>query len=290
MEIAIDHRTPPSAPAPRGAGSRSSRGSRSREEALHGVLAELGQRVGPITLARERALPVMAPFDQLLPEGLVRGRTMSCQGPAARSTAFGLVHPALAEGAWMAIVDVPTFGTDSAAEFGVPLERVVRIDTGADHTGRDPVTGSNWIEVMSAAVDGFDLVLTRVPAVLRADHRPAAIRTLRSRVQQRGAVVLVLGSTGVLGEDIELTTRQTVWDGLDDGAGHLRRRVVDVHATGRRLPGRRSCSIEMTGDGTRVVLERFADRPASDDRDPQAELLAEMADAIDDLDGRRLAG
>jgi hypothetical protein len=163
-----------------------------------------------------------------------------------------------------------------------------RIDTGIDRPGHDVVAESSWIDVMGAAVDGFDVVLTRVPAALHTDRRPPAVRKLRSRLQQRGAVVVVLGPAGALGGDIELSTRQTAWVGLGDGGGHLRRRVVDVHATGRRFPGRRSCSIQMTGEGTRVGLTRFT---VPDDRDRHAEQLVEMADAIETDDvGRRLAG
>ena len=107
---------------------------------------------------------------------------------------------------------------------------------------------------MGAAVDGFDLVLTRVPAALRHDRRPAAVRKLGSRLQQKGAVVVTLGAPGALGGDIELTTQRTVWAGLGDGTGHLHRRVIDVEAAGRRMPGRRSCSIELVGEGARLGL------------------------------------
>lgn len=277
MEIAVDHRRPspslaPAAPAPR---------SRTERSALQDVLAELGERVKPISLAREQTLALADPFDQLLPEGLVRGRVVSCQGNAARSVAFGLVRAALADGAWMAVVDVSTFGTDSAAEFGVPLERVVRIETDVRSSGR-------WIDVMAAAVDGFDLVLTRVPPELH-DRRPAAVRTLLSRLRRTGAVIVTLGASGALGADVELMTQRTIWSGLGDGSGHLDRRIVHVQAGGRRIAARRSCAIEMSGVGTRVSVGAVADR------DPQAELLAEMADAVqvhdlDDVGDRRLVG
>ncbi len=231
-------------------------------------------------------MPVAHPFDRLLPDGLMRGQVVSCRGSGARSVAFGLVSTALAEGAWMAVIDVPTFGTDAAAELGVPLERVVRVETNAVGS-----SGSGWVDVMGAAVDGFDLVLTRVPAELH-DRRPAAVRKLNSRVRQKGAVVVTLGTAGALGGDIELTTQRTSWAGLEDGAGHLERRVVEVQASGRRIPERRSCAIEMVGAGTRVALG------VATERDPQAELLAEMtattekADGVvvTDLNDRRLAG
>lgn len=288
MEIAVDHRTQQLAPPP----SRRSALGPARDEALRDVLAELGERVKPVALARERTLPVAAPFDRLLPDGLVRGQVVSSQGAAARSVAFGLVRDALAEGGWMAVVDVSTLGTDAAAEFGVPLERVVRIETGVDD---DSGTDLDWVDVMGAAIDGFDVVLTRVPAGLRSGHRPAVVRKLGSRLQQKGAVVVTLGAAGSLGADIELTTRRTVWGGLGEGAGHLRRRVIDVEATGRRVSGRRDCSIELTGQGTQVACAQLGDR------DPQAELLAEMTEVAEvptaetpepvvDLNDRRLAG
>ena len=222
-------------------------------------------------------MPVTEPFDQLLPDGLVRGQVVSCRGAAARSMAFGLMREALIAGGWMAVVDVPTFGTDAAAEFGVPLERVVRIETGVDGQSG---TERNWIDVMGAAVDGFDLVLTRVPATLRHDRRPAAVRKLGSRLQQKGAVVVTLGAPGALGGDIELTTQRTVWAGLGDGTGHLHRRVIDVEAAGRRMPGRRSCSIELIGEGARLGLGSVITDDVQVSRDPQAEILAEMTGSV----------
>ncbi len=289
MEIAVDHRMPLQAAAP----VRTRREPPRRDDALRDVLAELGERVKPVALARERTLPVAAPFDQLLPDGLVRGQVVACRGAAGRSLAFGLVRDALAEGAWMAVVDVSTFGTDAAAELGVPLERVVRIDTGVDQASG---TDQDWIDVMGAVVDGFDLVLTRVPAGLRDDRRPAAVRKLGSRLQHKGAVVVTLGDPGALGGDIELATQRTVWAGLGDGTGHLRQRLIDVEASGRRLPGRRSCSIELVGEGAQLRFGPAPDRDASASRDPQAELLAEMTGVADDattvidLNDRPLAG
>jgi hypothetical protein len=202
--------------------------------------------------------------------------------------AFGLVRDALVEGGWMAVIDVPTLGTDAVAEFGVPLERVVRVDTGVNESSG---TDLDWIDVMGAAVDGFDLILTRVPAGLRGKRRPPAVRKLGSRLQQKGAVVIALGAPGALGADIELATQRTVWAGLGDGAGHLRRRVVDVDVTGRRTPSHRSCSIELIGEGTRVKFAPRIEIGPQADRDPQAELLAEMADAVivTDLNGEPLA-
>ncbi|MFK8026127.1 MAG: hypothetical protein AB8G26_19390 [Ilumatobacter sp.] len=269
MELAVDHRTPRRSAPP------------ARRAALDELLTELGDRVKPVALARERTMPVAEPFRVLLPEdGLVRGRVMSCHGAAAMSLASGLVRDALVAGAWMAVVDVASFGADAAAEVGVPLERVVRVESGVD-----TASAAAWVDVMAAAVDGFDVVLTSVPAALRGDRRPAMVRTLAKRVQQQGAVVVVVGEAGALGVDVELHTESNVWTGLGDGAGRLRRRRIDVASSGRRLPGGRSGAIVWEGAGPGVELTPAA--TIVDDRDPQAELLAEMIDVVD-LNDREL--
>jgi len=198
-------------------------------------LAALTDRVAPISLARERTLPVSEPFTELFVEGgLVRGRTISCQGPAATSAALALIAPAIAAGAWLAVVDLPTIGLDAASELGVPLERIVAIDTGADAHGT-----SKWVDVVAAAADGFDVLLVRVPDDLQA----GAVRKLVMRLRQREVVTVVLGDPGMLDCDGMLSTQAPHWSGLGDGHGHMRARQVVVAATGRRLPGQRQCRL-----------------------------------------------
>lgn len=276
MELAVDHRTPSLSAAP----SRAAAGRRDglqRSDALLDVLSELGERIRPVTLARERTLPVAAPFDQLLPdEGLVRGRVVSCRGLADTSLAFGLIREALVAGAWAAVIDVATFGADAASEFGIPLERIVRVESGAAEAERSAGVGSvaSWIDVMGAAVDGFDVVVTRVPAELRGDRRPPAVRKLATRVQQKGAVVVVLGEAAALRSDLVFSTQRTEWGGVSSGAGHLRSRIIDVVAGGRRLPVSRTVSLFVDAVSGRVDCSLAAER------DPQAELLAEMANSL----------
>ena len=290
MEFAVDHRTPSLSSPPSRTGDRW-RTEAQRADALRDVLAELGERVKPITLARERTLPVAAPFDQLLPdEGLVRGRVLSCRGVAETSLAFGVIAEALKQGAWAAVVDVATFGADAASEFGIPLERVVRVDSGGVGEGGVGELAA-WSDVMGAAVDGFDVVVTKVPAELRG----AAVRKLATRIQQKGSVVVVLGESGALGSDLVFSTDHTNWSGISSGAGHLRSRVITVAAGGRRLPtartvpllidaasGRVACSVSSAsavGVGTDLVVDIAEHLEVG--RDPQAELLAEMADSLD---------
>ncbi len=319
MELAVDHPT------------ASRVGSDPTRHALHDVLEQLGERIKPISMAGERTLPVLAAFDGVFPEkGLVRGRVVSCRGGAAASIASALVRDAVVEGAWLAVVDVDTFGADAAAEFGIPLERVVRIETGripSESIGESDVASESdfesdgeadgatseldWVDVMGAAVDGFDVVVTRVPRDLRGERRPAAVRKLATRIQQRGAVVVTLGSSGALGCDTELTTSRSVWSGLGDGVGLLRRRRIDIDVGGRRLPGERTCSLTLAGSAGRVEIS--ASEPATEidvesatdvevdveERDRHAEMLREMADGLGpdtgvgseaELDRRPLAG
>lgn len=198
-------------------------------------LAALSERVAPVALARERTMPVGDELSGLFAEGgLVRGRTIACQGRAATSTALALVASAITAGAWMAVVDLPTIGLDAASELGVPLERIVAIDTGGD--------ASRWIDVLAAAADGFDILLVRVPAELAA----GAVRKLAVRLRQRDVVTVVLGDPGSMACDGVLHAEAPQWRGLGDGHGHLRERSVTVQATGRRLPGQRRCQLAIS--------------------------------------------
>lgn len=192
------------------------------------ALSALVERVAPITLAREQTLPLPEMLADVFPEGgLVRGRSLWCNGPSATSLALTVVAPAIAAGGWLALIDLPTIGLDAASEYGVPLERIVRVDTAPARTDR-------WADVVAAAADGFDVLLTRVPS----DVSPSTLRKVMNRVQQRGAVVVVLGDPGQLTCDAELHVDEAVWGGVAAGSGHLDRRWVTVRSAGRRMPGR----------------------------------------------------
>ena len=210
------------------------------DRAVPSELAALAERVAPVAMARERTLPVAGEFVELFAErGLVRGRSFACSGPAATSLALALAAPAVAAGSWLATIDVPTIGLDAASEFGVVLERVVAVRTGDlpdQQTAR-------WPEVVAAAADGFDLLITRVPVGVS----PAAVRKVATRLRQRDVVMLVLGDPGVLSCDGVLDASTIAWEGLGDGHGHLQHRQLVVEASGRRLHGRRRCRLVLPG-------------------------------------------
>jgi hypothetical protein len=197
---------------------------------------ELRAAVQPVVLARARALPVHPALAGLLPNGgLVRGRTVSCRGNGAVSLALALVAEAAAAGAWLAAVDVPELGVEAATGLGVPLERLVRVDSGG--------TAAAWADLVKVALDGFELVLTRPPA----DAGEALVRRVQSQLQARGAVLVTLGERPA---DVVLTAGEPEWEGIGAGHGHLRARRLDVEAAGRRVPQSRHARLWLpTGGG-----------------------------------------
>ncbi len=179
---------------------------------------DLAAAVAPTTLARQRTLPVADPLQPLLPEGaLARGRTVSCRGVAATSLAVALAAEATIAGAWLAVVDVPWLGVEAVAELGVPLERLVRVDPG-ETTGS---FGGAWADLVAAVLDGFELVVTRVPRRVSAGHAAAGAD------QGAGAesVLIAVGEPGPL--DPRHRPR-----GVDAGVGGRRRRAGATYEAG----------------------------------------------------------
>lgn len=180
--------------------------------------------------ASDRHLPVVEVLAPVVP-GLVPGRVIACRGPAATSLALSLVAGASAAGSWLAIVGVPTVGLAAAAELGVALERVVRVDA-------DLSRPAEWAERVAAAVDGVDLVITRLPPSERF------VRAVRQRVQQRGAVLVTVGDPDPRADRHDMVLDADVrWEGLGLGHGHLRRRHLVARVSGRRAPRPRAVEL-----------------------------------------------
>ena len=215
--------------------------------ALNEVLTALGDRVAPVSMALERTLPTPADCADLFAEGgLVRGRTLSSTGPAATTVMLRLVAAAVEEGGWMAVIDVPTLGLDAASELGIALERIVAIDTRRTGSDTGDIDAGVWADVVAAAADGFEVLVTRVPG----DVRPSTLRKVVTRLQQRGVVMMVVGDPGPLSCDGVIDTGHQVWGGVGAGWGRLEHRVVEVTATGRRLPGQRCRTMEFPVSGS----------------------------------------
>jgi hypothetical protein len=203
-------------------------------------LSPLVTRVGPVAFARERVMPISAALEPLLPEaGLVRGSIVGCQGDTSMSVALAVVAEASAAGSWLAVVGLPALGLRAASEVGVALERLVMV---AQPDGLDE---SSWANVVSALIDGFDLILLRSTPRLRA----GTARRLQARVQARGAVLVVVGDPGQFGCDVTISTLAAEWEGLGHGSGRLLRRRVTLATSGRRIPRQRRVDVWLPGHG-----------------------------------------
>lgn len=186
-------------------------------------VAELAEKVRPVSLTGQRLLPVVEPLRPLLPaEGLPRGSTTTTSGSA--SLALALVAEASAAGSWVAAVGWPSLGVVAAAEAGVALERFVLVAP-----GDRPAT------VVAALLDGFDVVLLGPSA--RVGQRDA--RRLVSRTREREAVLVVADrSRWAESPDVRFTVVRSEWEGVGRGHGHLRARRAEVVSQGRRTGGR----------------------------------------------------
>ncbi|WP_086842544.1 hypothetical protein [Amycolatopsis kentuckyensis] len=170
----------------------------------------------------EPTLTVLPELAGLLPGGgLRRGSTVSVRG--ATSLVLALLAEATRNGSWAAVTGLPELGLAAAAELGVDLERLALV----------PDPGAELVAVLSALVDGFDLVvLGRAVPV-----QPQTARRLAGRVRNRGTVLLTAGAWP--GADVELKVSGRRWHGLtQDGHGHLRARKVLATSTGRGAAAR----------------------------------------------------
>jgi hypothetical protein len=191
-------------------------GSRSPAPALKN-LAE------PVSLARERTLPVLPALSGLLPEGgLRRGSTVSVVG--ATSLALALLAGPSQAGSWCAAVGMPSLGLVAATEVGIALERFPLVAR----------PGGEWPGVVAALLDAVDVVLVCLPRHVRT----ADARRLAARARDRGAVLIANGSSTALATDVRLSVVETAWEGLGPGHGRLRARRMEVVAGGRGAAAR----------------------------------------------------
>jgi hypothetical protein len=172
-------------------------------------------------------LTVLPELARLFPGGgLRRGSTIAVRG--ATSLVLALLAAATRDGSWAAVTGLPELGLAAAAELGVDLERIALV----------PDPGAELVAVVSALVDGFDLVVLGPAPV-----QPQVARRLAGRVRNRGTVLLSAGPWP--GADLELTVSGRRWHGLtQDGHGHLRARDVVATSRGRGAAARPS-SVEL---------------------------------------------
>lgn len=196
------------------------------------ALADVQRRVGT---TRDRwsapTLPLAPLLDQLLPEGLRRGRVIAVEGSSA--LALSLVSAASGAGSWTAVVGMPSFGVVAAARRGLDLERMALI----------PHPGAQAPAVAGACVDGMDVVVLGPRLALAEPDR----RRLASRARERGAVLVAAGPWP--GAHITLTAVGSRWHGLGAGDGRLRGRDLTVRVQGRQAGGSRLVTLPFDMEG-----------------------------------------
>ncbi|MBV8980462.1 MAG: hypothetical protein JO086_06155 [Acidimicrobiia bacterium] len=199
---------------------------------------ELKNLARPVSLARERTLPVLPALADLLPEGgLRRGSTVAVSGdaprasrseaearPGATSLALALLAGPSQAGSWCAAVGLPSLGVVAAAEVGVALERFPLVAR----------PGDEWPAVVATLVDAVDVVLVCLPRHVRNGDA----RRLVAKARDRGAVLITAGGSSALQADVRLSVASSSWDGLGRGHGRLQARRIDVVASGRGAAAR----------------------------------------------------
>jgi len=197
----------------------------------------------------ERSLPVAAALRPLLPGGcLRRGGAIALSVPTsgvatggtalggtalggtatdgralgATSLLFALLAEASAAGSWCAVVGMPRLGLVAAAEAGMVTDRLALV----------PSPGPDWVDTVGALLDGLDIVAVATPGGVA----PRLAGRIAARARQRGAVLVAVGAWP--GADVTLEVVRGAWHGLGQGVGRLRRREVEVVASGRGAAAR----------------------------------------------------
>jgi hypothetical protein len=169
-----------------------------------------------------RVSPALAP---VLPDGLRRGSTVAVSGSV--SLLLAVLGAASADGAWCALVGMPSISAEAARDFGIELSRLPLV----------PCPGSSWVAVVGALLDAVDVVVARAPARL-AD---GDIRRLAARTRAKGSVFVPFtsGATQWPHADVRLSAEGGRWSGIGLGYGRLRQRQITVTAEGRGQAARR---------------------------------------------------
>ena len=193
----------------------------------------------PAVMAHERLLPVhpvLAPLFGVAPgdPGLVRGHTVVCSGSAAMSCALAVMAAPTQVGSWAGVVGLPSVGVGAAAELGVALSRTVFVAGASPSSSSSSSTfaSSDMAAVISALVDGVEVLVLSRQVV--ASVSGGVMRTLHTRLQSRGGVLVLVGDPGSVSADVRLVATTMMWDGVGAGNGHLQRRRVSIELAARR--------------------------------------------------------
>ena len=183
---------------------------------------------------RERLLPVADELTPLLTQpGLAPGTVLGAQGPGALTLATAFASEISRTGGWVTAVGLGRMGVSAVAERGASLDRWTFVD--------EP--GNAAAEVLNALIGNVDVILLAGSVRLTAAHS----RRLRTRLRERGTVVIEVGASntagacgvgasntaGAFSPDVTMTVERAAWTGLGHGHGRLRERRAEVVAAGR---------------------------------------------------------
>ncbi|MXY02812.1 MAG: hypothetical protein F4190_02935 [Acidimicrobiales bacterium] len=193
----------------------------------------------------KRLLPVADELASLLTQpGLVPGTVLAAHGPGALTLATALAAEVSRTGGWVTAVGLGRMGVSAVTERGASLDRWAFVD--------EP--GSAAAEVLNALIGNVDVILLAGGVRLAAAHS----RRLRTRLRERGTVVIEVGASntagargvgasntagargvgasnpaGAFSPDVTMTVERAAWTGLGHGHGRLRERRAEVVAAGR---------------------------------------------------------
>jgi hypothetical protein len=177
----------------------------------------------------ERSLPVLPSLSRLLPGGLRPGAAYSIQG--SMSLAMALLAGPSRNGSWCGVAGLPDFGVETAAGFGIALDRLVLV----------PDPGTSWSPVIAAMADVLSVVLARAPERVA----PAEAARLGARLRERSAVLLVLGPWPQ--SEAVLHVNGYEWSGLGQGHGHLSKQELELEVALRGSS--RTASVDLADSG-----------------------------------------
>lgn len=216
-----------------------------------GLLADLEQRLAPVTPAGQRLVPVPEPLTSLFPGGgLQQGWSVGVTGSGGWSLGLALLGAALHGDGWAAGVGVEELGLVAGDELGVPLQRVLLVES--------PGT-ANQASVVAALVEVVDVIC--LGPLGSFSVRDA--RRLSARAREQGAVLLHLdgGRSWPQALDVTLTVEPGAWVGVGQGHGHLQVRPATITATGRRSMAKtRQVEVLLPGRGGGLAASSGADR------------------------------
>ncbi|MGF3054996.1 hypothetical protein [Microbacterium sp. YY-01] len=191
------------------------------------AIAHLQREIGRLQRRRSDLpivplLPALAP---LMPEGGLQSGAVYTFTPSLR-LASALIAAATQQGAWCAVVGLPTFGIESAEAQGVDPERLIVV----------PHPHQRWFSVISALSEVVSLIMVHPSTPISA----AEAQRFQARLRDRACTVLIASENYEWpNKQGELWLSQPEWRGLGNGWGVISECEVTVSARIRGLPAPR---------------------------------------------------